>query len=354
MKNLASHSSGLPREGDFDRYDGTEMPELKKILSFLEMDKLFNPDEDFHYSNVGYIILGIILEKVAKMPYKDYVVKKILRPLGMKFSGFDYNLQENKSNEAIGYLKTDEETQVAPKVSYGDCKPCGGLLTCIADLGKYINFLMKNNNDQVLKSSKELLLPHILYPPAKNNNKKIKPKAYGLGIDIADYDDEYRVYSHSGGTWGFTSFWLCIPDLDLRVVMWQNSDLSGLRDVLEKSLEIIVPAVKNAPKPQIEDLWKNLKQKNCYLHAMGDKIRIRRSGKENDQVLMMDYKERCGDLEKKIKLERIKDGNNKFKVLKGTGSREILQFVQRELENETLPKIIKFKGGLFYLSDQKF
>ena len=171
LKNLASHSAGLPQEGDFDRYDGSEMPKMKEVLSGLDLDQLFGKNEEFHYSNIGYIVLGIILEKVAKRPYNEYVVEEILKPLGMSSSGFDYNLPENQLKEAIGYLRNDDEIKEAPKISYHDCKPCGGLLTCIKDLSKYVNFLMENNNEKVLKSNKELMSPYILKPPSKNDKK---------------------------------------------------------------------------------------------------------------------------------------------------------------------------------------
>ncbi|MGS0526447.1 serine hydrolase domain-containing protein [Zobellia nedashkovskayae] len=79
IKNLLNHTSGL---GDFFTKKYFEQPEgsikkLKDYLPFFVNDSLaFEPGERFSYSNGGYIVLGLIIEKVSNEKYQDYVEKK--------------------------------------------------------------------------------------------------------------------------------------------------------------------------------------------------------------------------------------------------------------------------------------
>lgn len=82
----------------------------------------------------------------------------------MTSSTFKYNQDCNKEREATGYFKEKKPT---PTASYRDCAPCGGLLTSIADLGKYMRFLMHTESlkyKEVLHPSsvRELLSPAIM------------------------------------------------------------------------------------------------------------------------------------------------------------------------------------------------
>ena len=175
--------------------------------------------------------------ELVKKPYKDYVIDEIHKPLQMNLSGFDYNLSENQAIEAKSYLQNAENIKEAPSAGYVGCKPCGGLLTNIEDLSKYLTFLLKNNCEKVLKNTKELMSPCVMFSPKKNNGKRLRNRAYGLGIFMGDYDEEFISYCHSGGTCRFGSYWVLIPELDFGMILWQNSDYKGLRELLENLLE---------------------------------------------------------------------------------------------------------------------
>lgn len=353
LRSLAGQCSGLPREGDFDRWDGSEMVgTYEEILSRLTIEKLALPFDRYHYSNVGYILLGTILEKIAKRPYAEYVTEEILKPLGMVNSTFEYNQEKNKEFEAKGYLQPGNETKEAPTVGYGACKPCGGLLTSIEDFSKFVTFLMKNNQPNVLKSNLELMSPVVMMKPQKNQNK-LKARAYGLGIQIGDYNDEYKVFSHSGGTWGFASYWITIPELKLGVIIWYNSDKSALRSVIDKTLDVVIPALKvkkipesiSIPSPEEKKVEEIVKLRQVYQHKMGDKIRLR-LGKN----MSIDVKEANGDKEKKVKLEKIEE--NKYKITSGGDVDEVLEFIGQKTER--LPEIIKLRAGLYHFSENPY
>ncbi len=98
-------------------------------------------------------------------------------------------------------------------VGYGGCKSCGGLLTNIADLSKYLEKMNKDFEFLEMKS------PISMIRSKKKNNFKLRSRAYGMGIIIGDYDDKYLTYSHSGGTWGFTSYYVIILEFNLSFIL---------------------------------------------------------------------------------------------------------------------------------------
>ena len=340
LRNLASHSAGLPQEGDFDRWDADQMENFKAINPDIQLEKISENYEGFHYSNIGYILLGAALEKVAKRSYQEYVIEEILKPLGMNDSGFGGDFFKNKRNAAKGYLQNDKKLEPAPMTYFKEGDPSGGLKTTVEDLAKYLQFLMKNDNPKVLKSNRELLNPCVLYHPTKNLGRKLfKSRAYGLGINIGDYNEEYQVYYHSGGLPGFRSYWLMVPELNFSIILWQNSDHPGIRIILEEVLDLLISGFKKS-LVEVEMVQRKIKQSTIYKHFLGEIIVLHIM---DDDSMLMDCKDMSGADIKGIKLQRIGQGE-KYRVADGSDFGEILELIK----NKKMLQAIKYKGRVFH------
>ena len=106
VHHLLTHTSGL---GDifgpeFDRRKD-ELREIKDYLSLFASQPLrFEPGAGWSYSNGGFIVLGLIIEKLSGQSYYDYVQKHIYDAAGMKQSG-SIPKTEKAANLAVGYMK---------------------------------------------------------------------------------------------------------------------------------------------------------------------------------------------------------------------------------------------------------
>src|SRR5262245_37138808 len=110
FRQVASHSSGLPTEAPLPyRYqDLPVFPRTEELIASLANTELQVPvNTKSIYSNLGYNILGLAVERIAQQPYADYVKEHILQPLGMKQSGFVVTKELEKSL-ATGYRAADE------------------------------------------------------------------------------------------------------------------------------------------------------------------------------------------------------------------------------------------------------
>lgn len=66
------------------------MPTIDYVLNNIDIECFEDLYKKFKYSNLGFILLGLALERIAKIPYKKYVEENILKKLDMKNSTFDF------------------------------------------------------------------------------------------------------------------------------------------------------------------------------------------------------------------------------------------------------------------------
>jgi CubicO group peptidase (beta-lactamase class C family) len=116
IQQLLTMTSGL---GDFfgERFDATPKSRFRTLADFLPMfvnePLLFEPGTSRSYSNAGYIVLGLIIEKVSAKSYYDYVRQHVFIPAGMKDT--DAYMQDAiVPNRAVGYTRESEDGKPHP------------------------------------------------------------------------------------------------------------------------------------------------------------------------------------------------------------------------------------------------
>ena len=151
IRQLIEHRSGL---GDMfgDRYDAAPPSRLRELKDFLplfaDQPLQFEPGTSQSYSNAGYIVLGLIIERLSGEKYRDYVRRHIFVPAGMNETGF-YTLEEKVTNRAIGYtLHADDHelTERRPNTPSLPGRPssAGGAFATAGDLLRFTNALQAN------------------------------------------------------------------------------------------------------------------------------------------------------------------------------------------------------------------
>ena len=107
--HLINMTSGI---GDFfnEKFEAADKSKIrsnKDYLPFFGSDLLeFEPGTSNRYSNGGYLVLGLVIEKVSGKNYYDYISENIFRPAGMSNSGF-FEIDKLPVNTALGYLMKD-------------------------------------------------------------------------------------------------------------------------------------------------------------------------------------------------------------------------------------------------------
>lgn len=228
LHQLLSHTSGLPRDIFVDdlvsQYNiKTEPKDLEEAVNMFngkEMNLLFPPSENWSYSNVAYIILGYIVEKVSGETYENYLNEKIFTPLKMSNTGFGYN-RKKKPKLALGYA-SGMSSSVTPEEFYDfSIVPfsAGAIYSTTEDLYKW---------DQALYTEKLVKKETLekIYTSVMNS--------YGYGW-LINTSDNHMIYSHGGSIAGFRSNLIRQVDKNLFIVILSNEN-NSTADILSEQI----------------------------------------------------------------------------------------------------------------------
>ena len=211
VRHLLAHTAGTtdyPRDFDFRR-DYTEDELLKRAQS---VPLAFQPGEKWSYSNLGYVLLGLLIHKASGQFYGDYLQERVFQPLGMTTARI-ISEADIVPNRAAGYQLVNGELKnqnwVSPTLN---TTADGALYLTVYDMAKWDAALY---TEKLVK--KESLTT--MWTPAKLNSGK--NESYGFGWALDEVRGHRRV--EHGGTWqGFKSYIVRYVDDKLTVIVFAN------------------------------------------------------------------------------------------------------------------------------------
>lgn len=259
VRHLLNHSSGLPdvglglvrwlhREGD-PAVNQTAL--VERVLPD-HATLAFEPGSETSYTNLGYMVLGAVIEKASGRSYEDYVRESVLLPLQMEHTDFVYT-EAMRPNEAAGsHPLLDRWTPLLPFLVrhwsayaretarghiwfnhiYTDYTPSSGLIGDAPDLGR---FMLAYLNGGELDGRRILSAQTVATMTRADRVSSRKPAPghmkQGLGWVIACGDRE--CVQHSGGGPGFGTAMRLYPREGLGVVVLTNDMTSDTGSILD-------------------------------------------------------------------------------------------------------------------------
>lgn len=219
LHQLLTHTSGIPApspdsaaDKQFDRTGATPQQLLQDAQS-KPLD--FPPGSRLAYSNRGYILLGMVIEKVSGQTYADFLHDNIFSPLGMTGSGYDV-ATALLLHRASGYSLQDGHLANADFVDMSVPFSAGGLYSTVEDLYRWNEALATPGK---LLSAKSLAQMFAVYPETSTNGGL----NYGYGTVITHRFGKV-LYSHGGGVTGFQSSIQRYPHEHICIVILSNLD----------------------------------------------------------------------------------------------------------------------------------
>ena len=226
LHHLLNHSSGIPNyadlyaQGKIDADPCTEHTQEEIIACFKDYPLEFPPGSQWHYSNSGYYLLGIIIEKVSDKHYDDFIQENILKPLEMTDTGYnfaDQTLKNRASGYSIGQLQIINAPCWDVSVGYSS----HGLYSTVGDLYKWDQAFYK---DPLVSDE---TLGKILTSVVATNDGDQK---YGYGWFISSSSGR-QVIEHHGGWSGFNLTLARYPDDQVTVVVLSNLDVLDVYEI---------------------------------------------------------------------------------------------------------------------------
>src|SRR5437764_7689758 len=257
VRHLLTHTAGTtdyPSDFDFRR-DYSEDELLKRAeaipLSFL-------PGEKWSYSNLGYVLLGILIHRVSGQFYGDLLQERVFQPLGMTTARI-ISEADIVPNRAAGYRLVKGELKNQDWVSPSlNTTADGALYLTVYDMAKW---------DAALYAEKLLKKSSLaeMWMPVKLNSGKTYP--YGFGWFLNEVRG-HHIVEHSGSWQGFKSYIARYVDDRFTVVLFVNLIQAnqariahGVAAIYSPELTPITPKAIDDKEPQVTALAKGLIEK---------------------------------------------------------------------------------------------
>lgn len=213
VRHLLDHTSGLEDLRLWQMFTAKAAPDTPLSFAFEKDPSVLRvrikPGSMFSYSNMGYTLLGMIIEKVANESYESYLDKNLLRPLGMLSSTFGFVTQigdKADSNLAMGHLD-DQSTFPALPIFL---RPAAQFTTTAFDMGIFLKFLMSDGTINGQPFIKKELLSEMGEPFQTEASRKGLQIGYGLGGMKRDRHG-YIGFAHSGNIVGYHAMIYAFP-----------------------------------------------------------------------------------------------------------------------------------------------
>ena len=228
----------------------------------------FKPGAEFSYSNSGYQLAAMIVERVSGKKLPDFVAERILKPVGMKNTGYRDDFQRLVPGRAQAYSKSGDgpwRLNMPMMTAHGG----GGMLTTVGDWLKWNAMLDAKTWNASLVDSLET--QGIL-----NTGQKI---SYALGLTVGSYKGNKQI-AHGGATAGYRTFLARFPDKKVSIAVMCNGTAPDSTALANSFADEILGPFPDPPTAAATDklpiqqpekyvgLWKNERNKTATRFAL--------------------------------------------------------------------------------------
>ena len=226
VRQLLSHTAGVPGyKNDKEQEDLKHFKNLEKAFSAIKKRELsFDPGSQYSYTSYGYLVLGILIERISGKSYENYMMENIWSPLWMVQTHSE-NLKTQYSFKARLYSKNENGTIVrASKNDLSDRVPGGGVHSTLRDLLKFGDGI--NNHQLIGDSTLQIML----------QDPQIKQGGNGYGLGFTLYGNNPLVgpiFGHSGSQTGCSALLFILPEKKATICILSNT--SGANAAIGKT-----------------------------------------------------------------------------------------------------------------------
>lgn len=217
IRHLLTHTSGLRDQWELlgieGRGPGTQVHSPATTLDLVTHQKALNfpPGTEYSYSNTGYALLGIMVQRVSGESLDAFTQARLFKPLGMSHTRWRDDFTAVVKGRTTAYSGTADRG-FRTDMSFTNMIGNGGLLTTVGDL------LLWNENFFKPVVGGQAFVDSMQTRMVLRNGRRI---TYALGLDVTSYDGVPEV-SHSGATAGYRTFVARYPNQHLSLAVLCN------------------------------------------------------------------------------------------------------------------------------------
>ena len=241
LRRLLSHTSGIQRETQDDAWLSLRFASAQELVETLgRAEQVLPPGARFHYSNLAFALLGVVVERTSGMPYPDYVRQRLLEPLGLRRLTF-----VPEPPAATGYLVEEYVEGVVAEagVETGGWISAGQMWGTVGDLCRWAAFIADPDESVLARSTVEEMRT------VQTIDDHVRwTGGYGLGLGLRR-DGERILAGHGGSMPGFIAGMLVSPADRVGAAVLTNSSTAAVEELVLKLVDRTVAAWPVAPRP---------------------------------------------------------------------------------------------------------
>ncbi|WP_299111484.1 serine hydrolase domain-containing protein [uncultured Winogradskyella sp.] len=230
INHLLTHSSGIRDQWRLLELAGWRMDDVIKteqVFKLITNQKELNfvPGDNFKYSNSGYTLLAIIVERLTKTSFANYAKQIIFKPLQMSDSFFYDDHEVIVPNRAYSYKKVNDKLKKS-NLNFATVGPTS-LFTTTLDMNKWAqNFKTRTiGNERIFQSMNQ---------KAQKNDGTIS--SYAKGQFVKNYKG-YKMIYHSGSDAGYRCYFARFPELGYEFSLFANASYISAYDEIFKLID---------------------------------------------------------------------------------------------------------------------
>lgn len=224
IRQLMNHTSGVPEYFDLcSRYTGAldtlDNDDVMQLLAEVAPPLDFAPGQQWQYSNTGYVVLALLIEKRSGKSIADYFAEKITQPLGLKNTYiFHLGMRSSPENRVYGFLREDGQHKLNDLQRFDGIVGDGNVYSSAEDLLLWTQAL---HGGKLLKAAS---LAEMMEPAPLNDGATF-PYGFGLGFSHCNH-----CAHHTGGWVGFLNLlWTDFEKNRTLVVLSSGGSAAGIR-----------------------------------------------------------------------------------------------------------------------------
>jgi len=237
IRDALSHRSGLGRMigNRLQFMTNRSRDELIYQLRYLEPEKPFR--DGYVYSNMMYLVAGEVIPAVTGKSWDRFVAERFFDPLGMGRSNTSITQLEGVENTAWPHQEIRGEVVPIPRRNFDNAGPAASINTSVSELAQWVRLHLGEPGiyqGERLISDEVMNELHSAQTAIPVSDMYGDVRAYGLGWFIQHYRG-IRIDRHGGGTDGFTTTLILMPDRDLGIIIVTNT-FTDFRDVVAHTI----------------------------------------------------------------------------------------------------------------------
>ena len=217
LRHLLTHTGGVPNYTNlgpkWETVVARELAHEELVALWLDLPLDFEPGTKWNYSNSGYYLLGMVIEKASGQAYDEFLRDAFFDPLKLTRTRYDSN-GEVLLNRAQGYGFAEGKFWNDQLIGMSQPGAAGALISTAGDLVRW-QLALASGKVVSKESYAEMTLPYMLADGRETQ--------YGFGLMLAPFAGKPCV-AHGGGIFGFNSFLAHWPESQLSVAVISNSE----------------------------------------------------------------------------------------------------------------------------------